>query len=156
MLGVDKQRFLEYVRANPPSYKDWGKNWQVETNGKEDDLFSPYLEEPFDLARQAGIILESIAGTWGSISDSGDATSLNMVYMPGCDSTDVRDLTRAEIEGRRQALLSIEALRRFAPGFENARLRTFGMTLGTRDSRKIVGRGNITERDVRGQARFED
>jgi len=39
--GVDKQRFLEYVRANPPSYKDWGKNWQVETIGKEDDLFSP-------------------------------------------------------------------------------------------------------------------
>ena len=66
------------------------------------------------------------------------------------------DLTRAEIEGRRQVLLAIEALRRFAPGFANARLRTFGMTLGTRDSRKIRGRYELTAHDVRGQARFAD
>ena len=68
----------------------------------------------------------------------------------------MRDLTRAEIEGRRQALLAIEALRRFAPGFEDARLRTFGMTLGTRDTRKILGRYDLTEHDVRGEARFAD
>ena len=30
--------------------------WQVETTGKEDALFSPYLQEPFDLARRAGVI----------------------------------------------------------------------------------------------------
>ena len=79
-----------------------------------------------------------------------------MVVMRGYDCTDVRDLTRAEIEGRRQALLAIEALRRFTPGFENARLRTFGMTLGTRDSRKIVGRYDLTGHDVRSEARFDD
>jgi hypothetical protein len=68
----------------------------------------------------------------------------------------VRDATRAEIEGRRQALLAIEALRRYAPGFEDARLRTFGMTLGTRDSRKIAGRYDLSGDDVRNEARFED
>jgi FAD dependent oxidoreductase len=78
------------------------------------------------------------------------------VVMGGYDCTDVRDLTRAEIEGRRQALMAIEALRRFTPGFENARLRTFGMTLGTRDSRKIVGRYDLTGHDVRNEARFDD
>jgi hypothetical protein len=76
--------------------------------------------------------------------------------MSGYDCTDVRDLTRAEIEGRRQALLAIEALRRYTPGFENARLRTFGSTLGTRDSRKIIGRYELTGEDVRGEARFDD
>merc|ERR1719378_1368316 len=30
------------------------------------------------------------------------------------------------------------------------------MTIGTRDSRKIVGRYNLTGEDVKGQARFED
>ena len=157
--GVDKQRFLDYVREHPSTYKDWGLNWRTETDGKEDDLFSPYLEEPFDRARRAGVIpesMKSIAGTWGRITDGGEATCLNMVFMNGLDCTDVRDLTRAEIEGRRQAILAIEALRRYAPGFENARLRNFGMTLGTRDSRKIVGRYDITGQDVRSQARFED
>ena len=100
--------------------------------------------------------VRGIGGTWGRISDAGEATYLNMVYMPGYDCTDVRDLTRAEIDGRHQALLAIEALRRFAPGFEHARLRTFGMTLGTRDSRKIVGRYDLTGHDVRGEARFAD
>jgi hypothetical protein len=127
--------------------------------GKEDDLFSPYLDEPFELARREGIIPEgmrSIGGTWGRLTDAGEATTLNMIMMGGFDCTDVRDATRAEIEGRRQALLAIEALRRFAPGFEAARLRNFGMTLGTRDSRKIVGRYELTGDDVRGEARFDD
>ncbi len=157
--GVDKRRFLDYVAASHPTYGDWGRCWAIETTGKEDDLFSPYLQEPFDQARREGIIPEgagSIGGTWGHITDAGEATSLNMVVMAGCDCTDVRDSTRAEIEGRRQALLAIEALRRFAPGFEQARLRSFGMTLGTRDSRKIVGRYELTAGDVRGEARFDD
>jgi hypothetical protein len=100
--------------------------------------------------------LKSIGGTWSGISEAGEATYLNMVHMSGFDGTDVWDLTRAEIEGRRQAMLAIKALQRFAPGFEGADLRNFGMTLGIRDTRKIVGRYNLTEQDVRQQARFED
>ncbi len=157
--GVKKERFLEYVKANPSTYGDWSKNWKMKTTGKEDDLFSPYLIEPFNQAREDGMIprdLTSIGGTWSTLTDAGEATNLNMVYMLGYDCTDVWDLTKAEIEGRYQAMLAIEALRKYVPGFENAKLRNFGMTLGTRDSRKIIGRYNMTEHDVRNQARFED
>jgi len=157
--GIDRDRFLEYVAETRPTYGDWGSVWQVETSGKEDALFSPYLQEPFDRARRDGIIPESvgsIGGTWGRLTDQGEATSMNMVVMAGYDCTDVRDLTRAEIEGRRQALLAVEALRAYTPGFEHACLRNFGMTLGTRDSRKIVGRYELTGDDVRGEARFDD
>jgi hypothetical protein len=157
--GVSRERFLKYVKEHPPTYGDWGKHWEIETTGKEDDLFSPYLEEPFNRARRDGLIpanVTSIAGTWSSLSAAGEATSLNMVYMLGYDCTDVWDLTRAEMDGRHQALLAIEALREYVPGFEGAKLRNFGMTLGTRDSRKIVGRYCLTGHDVRNQARFDD
>ena len=157
--GVHKERFLEYVRTHPTKYADWTNNWDIETTGKEDHLFSPYLEEPFKRARQDGIIPENIkriGGTWSSITDAGEATSLNMVYMVGYDCTNVWDLTNAEIEGRRQAVLAIEALRAYLPGFEDAKLRNFGMTLGTRDSRKIVGEYHLSGHDVRNQARFAD
>jgi hypothetical protein len=157
--GVQKQRFLEYVKANPTRYKDWGKNWEMETDGKEDDLFSPYLEQPFNQAREEGVIpagLKSIGGTWSTITDAGDATYLNMIHMTDIDGTDVWDLTHAEIEGRKQALMAIKALNRYAPGFEAAKLRTFGMTVGIRDTRKIIGEYNLTEHDVRNEARFED
>jgi hypothetical protein len=157
--GVNKKRFLEYVKENPSKYKDWGKNWEIGRGGKEDELFSPYLEKPFDQARQEGVIpkgLKSIGGTWSTITDSGEATYLNMIHMTGYDGTDVWDLTRAEIDGRQQALMAIQALRRYAPGFEEAKLRTFGMTLGVRDTRKIIGRYNLKEMDVREQGRFDD
>jgi hypothetical protein len=157
--GVDRDRFLQYVKENSSTFGDWGKNWKIETTGKENQLLSAYLEEPFNRAREDGVIprqLTSIAGTWSTLTSAGEATCLNMVYMLDCDCTDVRDLTGAEIEGRHQALLAIEALKKYVPGFENAKLRNFGMTLGTRDSRKILGRYCLTEHDVRNQARFED
>ena len=53
-------------------------------------------------------------------------------------------------------MLAIEALKRFMPGCEDAKLRNFGMTLGVRDTRKIDAAYNLTEADVHGQARFED
>jgi hypothetical protein len=159
VTGVNKQRFLDYVKENPSSYRDWGKNWDIQKGGKEDELFSPYLEKPFDEARQQGVIppgLTSIGGTWSTITDTGEATYLNMIHLTNFDGTDVWDLTAAEMEGRYQALQAIKALNKFAPGFEGARLRNYGMTLGVRDTRKILGRYELTAQDVQNQARFED
>ena len=159
VTGVDRKRFLEYVKENPGSSKEWGKNWDIQKGGKEDDLFSPYLEKPFDQAREQGVIpsgLKSIGGTWSTITDTGEATYLNMVHMTNYDGTDVWDLTKAEIDGRYQGLQAIKALNHFAPGFEKAKLRTYSMTLGVRDIRKIIGRYELTEQDVENETRFED
>ncbi len=60
------------------------------------------------------------------------------------------------MEGRRQAMWAIEALNKYLPGFEKARLRNFCTSLGTRESRKIIGRGSLSGDQVRSQARFED
>lgn len=160
MTGVDKRRFIEHIKADPQTYKDWeGGEWTVETSGKEDHMFSPFLRKPFQRAIEEGLIPESlhtICGTWGAISDQGDLTYLNLVHLAGCDGTDANDLTANEIEGRRQAMLAIEALRKFAPGCEGAKLRNFGMTIGIRDTRKIDAQYNMVANDVREQGRFDD
>jgi hypothetical protein len=160
MCGVNKSRFIEAVKADPQTYSDWAKDgeWSVETSGKEDGLFSPFLRKPFQQANKAGILpdnLATIAGTWGTVSDQGDLTYLNMVHMT-LDGTDPDDLTHGEIEGRRQAMLAIESLKHFMPGCESAKLRNFGMTLGIRDTRKIDAVYNMVDADVRGEGRFED
>ena len=161
MTGVNKRKFMEQVKADPQTYKDWVGNaeWNIETTGKEDNLFSPFLRKPFKQAVAAGVIpptLTTIAGTWGTVSDQGDLTYLNLIHLPCIDGTDPDDLTAGEIEGRRQAIHAVEALRRFMPGCEDAKLRNFGMTLGIRDTRKIDAFYNMTGRDVREQGRFED
>jgi hypothetical protein len=161
IAGVDKRRFVEGVAADPQTYGDWGGNgeWDIETSGKEDDMFSPFLHKPFKAALDAGLIpadLTTMAGTWGAIHESGELTYMNLVHLAGIDGTDPDDLTRGEIEGRRQAMHALVALRAFTPGCESARLRNFGMTLGIRDTRKIDAVYNMTEHDVREQGRFDD
>jgi ribulose 1,5-bisphosphate synthetase/thiazole synthase len=161
MSGVNKRRFIEAVKADPQTYADWSGNgeWDYETTGKEDTLFSPFLRKPFKQALAAGIIppsLQTIAGTWGTVTDQGDLTYLNLVHVPEIDGTDPNDLTIGEMRGRREAIYAVEALRGYMPGCENAKLRNFGMTLGIRDTRKIDALYNLTGTDVRGQARFDD
>ena len=160
MSGVDKRSFIEGVKADPMTYKDWeGGQWKIETTGKEDKMFSPFLRKPFDRARETGMVpagLTTLAGTWGAVSDQGDLTYMNVVHLDAVDGTDPEALTRGEIEGRKQAVMAVEALRSFTPGCENAKLRNFGMTLGVRDTRKIDAAYNMTATDVREQGRFED
>jgi ribulose 1,5-bisphosphate synthetase/thiazole synthase len=161
LTGVDKKAFIEGIKADPQTYKDWagGGEWSIETGGKEDHMFSPFLKRPFEQAIKDGLLpatLSTLAGTWGAIHDTGDLTYMNVVHMEGIDGTDPDDLTRGEVEGRRQAMQAIEALRRYTPGCQGARLRNFGMTLGIRDTRKIDALYNMTEDDVRHQGRFED
>ncbi|MDP9065945.1 MAG: FAD-dependent oxidoreductase [Pseudomonadota bacterium] len=161
LSGVDKRRFMEQIKADPQTYKDWNGNgeWSIETTGKEDRMFSPFLRKPFQQAVAAGVIpasLTTIAGTWGTVSDQGDLTYLNLIHLPNLDGTDPGDLTAGEMEGRRQAVYAVEALRRFMPGCDGAKLRNFGMTLGVRDTRKIDALYNLTAADVRDQGRFDD
>ncbi|MEP4273399.1 MAG: FAD-dependent oxidoreductase, partial [Roseibium sp.] len=57
MNGVDKRKFIEAVKADPQTYKDWESGeWSVETTGKEDTMFSPFLRKPFEQAMEAGVI----------------------------------------------------------------------------------------------------
>jgi hypothetical protein len=152
--GVDVQRLLDYTLSKPSSIADWGDL----SGEKEEAEFSTYLVEPFDKAKQAGEMPADvrIESYWGSFTDAGEIPSLNAIHMSGIDPTDVRDLTRAEIEGRQQVMWAVAALKKYTPGFEKARLRTIGSSLGTRESRKIIGEYDITEHDVLNQARFED
>ena len=160
LAGVDKRAFLEGVRADPQTYGDWSTGeWKVETSGKEDAMFSPFLGKPFAQAIADGVIppeLTTIGGTWGAMHDTGELTCMNLVHLAGCDGTDPDSMTRFEIDGRRQAMHAIEALRHYTPGCSNARLRNFGMTIGIRDTRKINAAYNMTEHDVRNEARFGD
>ncbi|MCV2889332.1 FAD-dependent oxidoreductase [Ruegeria aquimaris] len=160
LAGVDKQRFMDGIKADPQTYKDWGGGeWNIETSGKEDDMFSPFLKKPFQQAIRDGLIpphLNTISGTWGAVHDTGELTYMNLIHLDGCDGTDPDSLTTYEIEGRRQTMLAIEALRRYTPGCENIRLRNFGMSIGIRDTRKVDCFYNMTETDVREQGRFED
>lgn len=161
--GVDGKRFLQYVHNElKPTYKDWaGGNWDEQANGEAADMFSPYIEKIFIDAIKDGRLIPDckdvgFGGTWSTVTPEGDVTQLNIVSVRNVDCTDVFDLTRAEMLSRRACLQALELMKKEIPGFENAKLRNFGMTIGTRESRLIKGRYTITKQDVFEQGRFED
>lgn len=159
--GVDTEKFLQYINTElKPTYADWKGVWGMETDGKEDRMFSPYLVKPFLEAVNDGFFQKpdyiDYGGTYSSVTPEGEVTQLNAVHITGIDCTNVEDLTRAEIEGREAVIHAIDALKKYVPGFEKARLRNFGMTIGTRESRQIEGYYRMTDKDVMRQGRFVD
>jgi len=72
------------------------------------------------------------------------------------DGTDARQLSRAEVEGRRQIVDFFGFLRESAPGFENAYILEIAPQVGIRETRRIVGEYQLTERDVLDCASFTD
>jgi len=71
-----------------------------------------------------------------------NATQINQV-----DGTNVQDLTRAEMEGRRQAYQVLEFVRRHAPGYEKAYIAAMPAVVGVRETRRILGTAYLTRDD---------
>lgn len=65
------------------------------------------------------------------------------------------DLTRGEIDGRRQAVNAFNFLRT-VPGFENSYIVDLPPQLGIRETRRIVGGYMLSGEDVLGCASFDD
>jgi len=68
---------------------------------------------------------------------------------------DPDDLTRGEIDGRRQAIAAFEFLRT-VPGFDKSYIVDLPPQLGIRETRRVVGGYMLSGEDVLGCASFED
>ena len=68
---------------------------------------------------------------------------------------DPDEMTRGEIEGRRQAVKAFEFLRT-VPGFEKSYIVDLPPQLGIRETRRVVGGYRLSGEDVLGCASFED
>jgi len=74
--------------------------------------------------------------------------SVNSTRVTGALGTSVWDLTRAEWTARRQMRQIVAFLRRYVPGFEQAYVAQSGVTIGVRESRRILGEYQLTAEDV--------
>lgn len=79
-----------------------------------------------------------------------------MSRVSGFDATDARDLTSAEIEGRRQVSSILGFLREHVAGFENAVLAAIAGHIGVRETRRVAGRYTLTQEDILACRRFPD
>jgi hypothetical protein len=99
--------------------------------------------------------LPRIEGSWHRTPQPGVVMAL-MTRVPRVDATDPQQLTRAEIEGRRQASEYARFLREQVPGFERAVMVSTSPAIGVRESRRVHGRYRLEAGDVLAGRRFED
>ncbi len=66
----------------------------------------------------------------------------------GADTSDADQLTRAEIEGRRQVRAIMDVIRKYGPREASPALADLAATVGARETRRIVARYRLTGDDV--------
>jgi ribulose 1,5-bisphosphate synthetase/thiazole synthase len=156
LCNVDLPKFALYVAGQNRTMADWVD----EACAGERDMFSTHVFQVFEDARAAGEIPSDLAldlrAFPGGFSPEGQVLSLNAVHQWQVDGLDVLALTKAEMEGRRGVALALEVFRKRVPGFEKAALSMIAPSIGVRETRQIAGGYQLTEHDVRNQARFED
>ncbi len=150
---VDLDKLSTYVRTHPD---------QMRTSLKTHERKAPALTAVaglYDLWRAAQVSGEvNVPRELVSffISPYPDEVTVNMTRVTNIDPLDPDDLTRAEVEARKQVMQLLQFFRERVPGFEHARLAATGTQVGIRESRRIVGRYTLTADDVLRAQHFDD
>lgn len=93
---------------------------------------------------------------WAIHLPNRNEVAVQLVHVRGVDATDARDLTCAEIEGRRQTRAVVNFLIHNVPEFHNAYLIETAAQVGIRETRRITGDYILTLDDVRAGRKFDD
>ncbi len=116
------------------------------------------LTEVWKEAQRKGdmeLFQDGIMGWWWTPTRP-DQLGINFTHIFGRDCTKTEDITYATVEGRRQAYHTAEVYRKYIPGMENCWVSHCAALIGTRESRRIMGKYKITEEDIMEQCRFDD
>lgn len=156
MGNADTTKLIAYAKAHPEElYQNPLKCILEEDRDPPLFLFSGF----FDLVRKGkaagdlNISRESM-GLQG-LPNKGQVL-VNATRVHGLSGIDADDLTRAEIEARKQAKTVVEFLKKYMPGFEDAHLIDTAASIGVRETRRITGLYMLTKEDILGERRFAD
>ena len=156
--GLDIDRIMEYAESNPleiqPQYRQG--TWLKAGNERIVSRVSGFYELVEQAKAEGGLYPEChyfrLENLW---VDRGTAicNTTRIYYM---DGTDVKDLTKGEIEARQQMKKLVEFARKYIPGCENAFVIDVAPRMGVRETRRIVGEYSLTDEDAYNDARFDD
>lgn len=81
---------------------------------------------------------------------------VNVTRIINVDGTNVKDLTRGELEGREQARIVFNFLKKYIWGFESSYILETPTQVGVRETRRISGEYVLTEEDIIEEKEFFD
>lgn len=151
--NVNREKFINFVRENP---KDMAVNTPMEhlhliprlgISGAYSRIQEAKDKGEFHIDRNMVLCFET--------NNPGEFI-LNMSRIIKLSAVDAFDLTKAEVEGRKQAREIMSFMRKYIPGFEDCRMVSTGPHIGIRESRKINGQYKLTAEDLLNYVMFPD
>ena len=152
MGNIHIPKALEYVRTHRDDFFEWmDYNFNLNKIISVGGYFS-FVKK----AQREKRLSENVKYIfYTTLPQSGEA-SFNTSNILELDGTRSADMTRAEIEGRRQVTDVVHLLQTEIPGFESAWLLETATQVGIRETRRIVGDYVMTGKDVLEGRQFED
>ncbi|MBN1833208.1 MAG: FAD-dependent oxidoreductase [Deltaproteobacteria bacterium] len=77
-------------------------------------------------------------------------------FFPSMNQSDIHEINRVELEGRKKMLLSYDFYRNHVPGFENSYIALSSPQLGTQGGQRVIGEYVCTAKDMTSDEVFED
>ena len=77
-------------------------------------------------------------------------------FFPSMNQSDIREVNRVEVEGRKKMLLSYDFYRNHVPGFEKSYITLSSPQLGTQGGQRVIGEYTCTAKDMTSDEIFED
>lgn len=152
LYNVDIKKAREYIRNNPDNFPRMDVNKldnasRLSVGGYNNTFAHAIKTGEITFDREFLLYFET--------NNEGEVI-VNTTRISGINPIKPEELTKAEIEGRRQCAEVYEFMKKRIPGFENARVAFTGPFIGVRGSAQIEGKYTITETDIVSCKTFED
>ncbi len=153
--GVDVNAMLAYVRAHPEDFSRDPNQMMLDVDGKNIRIFG-FFSLVERAKAEGGLYSDCHYFRVESVFPERGTLLVNTVRVYEVDGTNPEDVTRAEIEARRQQRLLLAFARKYLPGFASAYILDSGSHIGVRETRRILGQYVLTEEDIVNGVAFPD
>ncbi len=154
MDHVDIEEVKKYVTKHPEEFPRLNGNTNQVV--KANRLSIAGFHKQFSESKDKGLLSTDREDVLLFETNTPGEVIFNTTRILSCDGTDPISLSKAEIEGRRQAKELADFAVKSLPGFSKARVVQTGPSIGVRGSRQIVGIYTLTGQDLMDGKKFDD
>ena len=137
--GVDKAK-MDAHNAKCLAEGDYEGQWYM------NEIKEAREKGEFPSWRNKIALFENLDGTY----------TVNMAQSDNVDGLDPKQITDAEVDGRKQCYAIVQFLRKYVSGCENCELASTAADLGVRETRRIEGVYTVTTEDAKNSVKYPD
>ena len=155
MGGVDLPTLVDYARAHPDEFTR-DPNFQILDLAGGVVRLSGFFKHVEEALVKGELAKEITYVRFEGVNVERGTVFVNTTRVYGVDGTNAWDLTKAELQARRQMRQLVPFIRNYIPGCRNAYVIDASSSIGVRETRRIRGSHVLTEEDIAAHKTYED